>query len=171
MKDLLTLCDFPITKKWNLIYRASRDGLKASDFHLHCDNKPNTLILIKSENGNVFGSYTEQSWSDNDTWKADDNSFIFSLINKDNKPLKLKFLNAEKVICGSADIGPLFGYGPSIQISDRSNQNAGSYSFLGTKTSVYQHPYYAEKEANSFLAGSQRFKVLEIEVFQYDFYA
>ncbi len=60
---LLTLCEFPLNQKWTLIYRASRDGFKASQFHAKCDNKPNTLIIIKSTKNNVFGGYTEQSWS------------------------------------------------------------------------------------------------------------
>jgi hypothetical protein len=34
-------------------------------------------IIIKSTNGNVFGGYTEQSWS-GIGFKADSSSFIFS---------------------------------------------------------------------------------------------
>jgi len=62
IKDLMTLCEFPIDQKWNLIYRASQDGFEAANFHSECDNKPNTLIIIKSENGNIFGGYTEQCY-------------------------------------------------------------------------------------------------------------
>ncbi len=61
IKHLLTLCEFPLNQKWTLIYRASRDGFEASQFNTQCDNKPNTLILIKSTNGNIFGGYTEQT--------------------------------------------------------------------------------------------------------------
>jgi hypothetical protein len=43
-----------------LIYRASQDGFEANDFHSKCDQKPNTLMIIKSEHGNIFGGYTEQ---------------------------------------------------------------------------------------------------------------
>ena len=32
-----------------MIYRGSEDGFRASIFHLKCDNKGPTLILIKSE--------------------------------------------------------------------------------------------------------------------------
>jgi hypothetical protein len=56
-KDLLNLCEFSVDQKWILIYRASQDA-----FHAKCDNKPNTFIIIKSTNGNVFGGYIEQSW-------------------------------------------------------------------------------------------------------------
>jgi hypothetical protein len=53
-------------------------------------------VIIKSSNGNVFGGYTEQSWSNTGPVsefidKSDPNAFIFSLINKENRPLKKKF--------------------------------------------------------------------------------
>jgi len=105
-KDLLALCEFPVDQKWNLIYRASRDGFEASSFHSKCDDKPNTLVIIKSTNGNVFGGYTEQSW----------------------------------------------------------NLKSNSYSNLGQS---FIHPDYASEsnEAKSFLAGSYKFLVSEIEVY------
>ncbi len=39
VKDLLSLCEFPVDQKWNLIYRASQDGFEAAKFHTNCDNK------------------------------------------------------------------------------------------------------------------------------------
>lgn len=61
--ELLTLCQFELNQNWNLMYRATRDGFSASNFHLKCDNKPNSLVIIKSADGSVFGGYTEQNWS------------------------------------------------------------------------------------------------------------
>jgi len=48
VKDLISLCEFPVDQKWNLFYRASRDGFEATNFHSKCDNKQNTLVIIKS---------------------------------------------------------------------------------------------------------------------------
>ncbi len=39
IKELLSLCEFPVDQKWNLIYRASQDGFEASKFHTNCDKK------------------------------------------------------------------------------------------------------------------------------------
>ena len=47
--------------KWNLCYRASRDGWSAQDFHRHCDNKGPTVVLVKANNC-IFGGYTDQNW-------------------------------------------------------------------------------------------------------------
>jgi len=44
-----------------LLYRASRDGWAASNFHSCCDNKGPTVTVIKSGNY-IFGGYTEKSW-------------------------------------------------------------------------------------------------------------
>jgi hypothetical protein len=45
-------------KELKLIYRASDDGFKSSDFHRKCDNIDNTLTFIQSEHGNAFGGKT-----------------------------------------------------------------------------------------------------------------
>ena len=44
--------------KMKLLYRGSRDGTKAKDFHNKCDNIAPTICLYKNEKGNIFGGYT-----------------------------------------------------------------------------------------------------------------
>jgi hypothetical protein len=160
MKELLSLCEFPIDQKWNLIYKASKDGFEAAKFHAKCDNKPNTLIIIKSTNGNVFGGYTEQTWNHASQYKADPSSFIFSLINKLNKPIKMKWSQNYGICCNSSH-GPIFGGGHDLYIAGKSNTNRYSYSNLGHS---YTHPDYAYG-SNEFLAGSYNFQVSEKEVY------
>jgi len=83
---LLELCEFPQDQKWELKYRASRDGFKASDFHSKCGGIPNTLIVIKAKSGNIFGGFTEEGF---DVSVVDLITFIFSLVNKENNPFKV----------------------------------------------------------------------------------
>ena len=162
-KQLMSLCEFPVDQKWNLIYRASQDGFEAAKFHTNCDNKPNTLIVIKSTNDNVFGGYTEQTWNHTGDYKTDKNSFIFSFINKLNKPIKMKWSKSVGIYCRRSN-GPIFGGGFDLCIADKSNTNTTSYSNLGYS---YTHPDYEYKsdEAKSFLAGSYNFQVSEMEVY------
>jgi len=61
-KQLLELCKFPIEQKWELIYKGSRDGFENSDFHAKCDGKLNTLTVIRTESGNIFGGFTKKEW-------------------------------------------------------------------------------------------------------------
>ena len=46
----------------SLLYRASRDGWAASNFHARCDNKGPTVTVVLSGT-NIFGGFTEQSWT------------------------------------------------------------------------------------------------------------
>ena len=46
---------------FGLIYRASRDGWTAVDFHARCDYKGPTVTVITSGK-TIFGGYTEQQW-------------------------------------------------------------------------------------------------------------
>lgn len=50
-----------VTFTYTLIYRASRNGWNAVNFHSACDRKGPTITVVKSGN-NIFGGYTEQSW-------------------------------------------------------------------------------------------------------------
>jgi len=98
-------------QKWNLVYRASRDGFEAANFHSKCNDKAHNLVVIKSTQGNVFGGYTDQDWSGNRIFKNDPNSFIFSLINKQNKPTVIKCNEYEHAIFCDSFYGPIFGRG------------------------------------------------------------
>lgn len=57
LKETLTSasCDYA------LIFRASRNGWTAANFHSCCDNKGPTVTVVKCGNY-IFGGYTDQSW-------------------------------------------------------------------------------------------------------------
>jgi hypothetical protein len=79
-------------------------------------------------------------------------------------PVVLKTTNPDESIYCHSHYGPVFGKGHDIFISDQSNSSALSYSRL---CATYRHPDFVHnsKEANCFLAGSEKFQVAEIEVF------
>jgi hypothetical protein len=68
------------------------------------------------------------------------------------------------IFCGSK-YGPTFGF--DILIANNANTTMDSNSRFGH---TYRHPHYAEgtNEAKTFLAGSFRFQLNEIEVYQKD---
>ena len=47
--------------EWHLLFRASRDGFRASTFHSKCDSKGPTVTIVKS-GGNIFGGFTKRAW-------------------------------------------------------------------------------------------------------------
>jgi hypothetical protein len=104
-----------------------------------------------------------------DGYKTDANAFIFSLINKDSKPIKMRVeAGGQKAIYCDAQAGPTFGGGHDFHIS-----HSPSFDFIFRKNHAklgfsYKHPTYKydSKEAKCFLAGSESFDVSEIEVYQ-----
>jgi hypothetical protein len=113
-------------QKFSLLWRGSRDGFKAQQFHTFCDGHPNTLTLILDTDGNVFGGFTPVEWElGMGMCKADPSlkSFLFTLMNPHNVPARRFALNAERkdeaIYCWS-DCGPHFC---DIVVSDDCNTN------------------------------------------------
>ena len=162
--NLLQLCGFNFNQTFDLIYKASQDGFSAESFHKHCDYKEGTLIIVKTTGDFIFGGYTEKDWS-GCCYKSDRNAFIFSLVNRDNSPIKIKCSIGEKAIGCNPKYGPIFGYkNPDFVLFDHSNANADNFSNL---CNSYIHPLYVQRsaEARSFLAGECNFQTIEIEAF------
>lgn len=157
-------CGKSTSRSWNLLYRASRDGFRASDFHRTCDNKGETLVIIKSTSGCLFGGYTPLQWNQGTNYYIGDSSnrtFIFSLTNtRGSSPTKFPQKDASHSIYSYASRGPTFGGGHDINIADSSNSNTSSYS-------NFPHTFDAQNisDPNTYLAGSYNFTVSDIEVF------
>ena len=161
---MIKLCEFSLGDKWSLLYRATKDGFGAKDFHSKCDGHSNTLTILKAKGSEfIFGGFTTAEWDSSSELKSDANAFIFSLTNKDNKPLKMKVIpNEQSAIYCDSESGPIFGN--DICIDNNANTTMDSYSQLGD---CYSHPQYAfdSNEANTFLAGACQFQLDEIEVY------
>jgi hypothetical protein len=138
-QDLLALCKRE-ERKFLLIYRATRDGFSAANFHAKCDNRAKTLTIIKTTRGFVFGGYTDAAWDSLSKYKADPNAFIFSLVNPSNKPLLIpvKAGGTNAIYCHSI-YGPTFSC--DIAIADNSNANKTSYSRLGCSYDFKLHAF------------------------------
>jgi hypothetical protein len=68
----------------NLIYRATRNGFLAEDFHRECDNQGETFIIIKSINDydeeRICGAYTDIPWTSVKGYKfGKGNSFLITM--------------------------------------------------------------------------------------------
>ena len=127
--------------------------------------------MIKTTNGNIFGAFAEQAWT-NSTNVLDQKAFIISLINKENRPFKAMIIclrgNHYALYCDSSN-GPSFGsnrYNNCVEISIASNSNANqcSSSDIGFTFIHQDYPAGSEK-AKTILAGSHNFQTIEIEVF------
>ncbi|KAK8798792.1 hypothetical protein WA158_007876 [Blastocystis sp. Blastoise] len=126
----------PKENKWKLLFRASEHEYKASEFHKYCDNKGETITLIKhighNNNENIFGGYTNQSWESPSSglYKTYSEEFLFTLSNEHGiPPTKYDYAAGDKSygIGCSASFGPLFGGGNDIRISNNCHNNSDSY--------------------------------------------
>jgi hypothetical protein len=154
-------------QKWTLFYRGSRDGFQASNFHAKCDNQSNTLTLIETTKGFIFGGFTPVSWNSLSGSKADNTkkSFLFTLKNPRNSEGR-KFLisNTSCAIYCSSSYGPTFGGGSEIYVCDSCNTDTSSYTNFGS--------YYVNDtgiDGRQVFTGEYNFTVKDIEVFQFSF--
>jgi hypothetical protein len=151
-------------KKWNLLYRGSRDGFGVSNFHGKCDNQSNTLTLIETTKGSIFGGFTPLSWdSTTNNYKSDSSQsgFLFNLKNPRNSaPQRFRLSSGSNAIYCNASYGPTFGSGHDIYVSNGCNANTSSYTSFG-------NAYVNDTgiQGNQVLAGEYNFTVKEIEVF------
>jgi hypothetical protein len=160
--DLIKVCEFSLNDKWTLLYRGTRDGFGAANFHFECDNHSNTLTIVKAlDSSYIFGGFTSITWDSTSEYKSDPNAFLFSLTNKDNQPSKMRQINTTNSIYCYSGYGPIFGGGFDIHICNNANTTMGSRSNLGQS---YQHPQ--PSQGQSYLAGSHSFQLSEIEVYQ-----
>ena len=169
IKNLKALLNLPLNKSWYLLYQASFHGFNESIFHSKCDGTLGTLVLIKSENSNIFGGYTEVDLKTDYSIviKYDAKAFLFSLINSYNIPVKMAISNPWDAISSYPYYESLLLYQIKFGSNDLSIDinNALGSSYLGNSYRVPSFLSTDPIEINSFLGGSQNFKISEIEVF------
>lgn len=145
-------------KSYNLIYKPSVDGERASDFHRKCDEANNNLSIIKTKKGRVFGGFTTQNWKSSSSgglFKYDANAFVFSVNNKKIYRIKDK----DKAIYCRTDLALFFSDTADIYIYDNCFSSQG-----GTNQSAYE--YNGELYA---LNGEARFNIEDYEVYKVEF--
>jgi len=115
-----------------LIYKATRDGFQADDFHKTCDNKGPSVTVIQTKEGYLFGGFSPVAWDSSDSWKTHPNCFIFTLHNPHHiPPSKYPLLPGDKhgIRCNSA-YGPVFGGGDDIRVYSNSNNTNSSFTYF-----------------------------------------
>jgi hypothetical protein len=169
--DSLIVSEFPPlfeefrAKRFNLLWRGSRDGFTAQEFHRHCDGRANTLTLISDTDGSIFGGFTPLEWESHigGKCKGDDSlrSFLFTLQDPHGvQPRKFAVMAERKqyAIWCPSDRGPQFGYPYELFVGD---------GLMGA-TDNFGKVYTNDTGLNgkTFFTGADKFTVKEIEVFE-----
>ena len=144
-------------KNLNKLYQATIDGGDSKYFHLKCDNIPDTLVLIKSEDKRRFGGFTPIPWKSEGEYIKDPEqmTFVFSLDNKKIYPLKI----IEWAVYHQKDSGPCFGGGRDIAIDGNPIKENTLYN------TQYSFDYKGDILALSEYKDN-KLKIIEYEVFQ-----
>ena len=155
--------DFKGEVKYDLIYRATRDGPKTDDFNKKCNGKNNQLIILKTTKGVVFGGYTGRGFQNtNNGCIKDDSVFLYSIDNKKIYNIK-KGSNALYEL-SSKKFGIFFGKcngdNPIFLGSDCDMLSYESYTCPKSNT---EYEFNFDYELNN---GECNFSLQEIEVFQ-----
>ena len=144
---------------FDLLYRGSRDGFGAKNFHKKCDNKGPTIVIIENTSGNKFGGYAAVSWTSmhqSNQSKDSFSSFLFSIDKKEKLPYKPE--SGSQVLCRHSGYGPIFGASHTLLIDDKCNANNNSYYDPECES------YQGLKEGG-YISGTKYFTVKEIEVY------
>ena len=155
LKSRDKLFDF---KEIKLLYRGSRDGDRTKTCHSLCDNKPNILIIMRSDTNLIFGGYSKIGFKINKRgeYKKDNNSFLFSV----NLNKIYPCIQGREVIC---NIGENYGlcFSDSLSFSDNfmHEKKNNIKSYIKTKFCNMQTEYEMNGGKNNFIYS-------ELEVFQ-----
>jgi len=119
--------------KYELLFRASKDGFRAIDFHNKCDGINNTITLVKTTNGKRFGGFNDLSWNSNNNIKAI--NFIFDLKEKEVFYNDNNNNNNNNKIDSYSNYGPIFEGNNGFKISDNCNENKNYFNSIQSKNS------------------------------------
>jgi hypothetical protein len=163
----------PVLKKWlgakaplQLLFKSS-DVRDAKGFHRACDGKANTLVIVRSKEGNIFGGFAVPAWASGpehrSSWIVDATqlSFIFVLKNTfGDPPTRFPMKSTEDAICCRTTYGPSFGEGCDFTL------------WNGTDTHAFLRESYVDKLGRGTAAFVSTGKVYQrFEVDSYEVWA
>ena len=155
---------------FKLVYRGTRDGDSAKEFHKRCDKIGQNITFVKTDKDKIFGGFTKCNWEipekylkemEEDTesgiQKKDKYSFCFTLGSEKNIYEHCEDDEKEAIFC-SPKFGPTF-CSNIFAINNKFFKNGG-YS-TKKETSKF------DGQSNDYeLTGEKDFKIKELEVYE-----
>lgn len=85
LEDSLTMGTSLQNKELACVYKASRDGWSAVDFHKCVDGKGSALVVALSRSGKIFGGFNPLGWRSTDDYYQSNAAFLWFVGNTSNK--------------------------------------------------------------------------------------
>jgi hypothetical protein len=182
--DSSIISDFPAifanfrSSEFRLLWRTNGDLFTVADFHHHCNDRPNTLTVIRDTRGYIFGGFTPVPWESR-VWNrkreeanncrardASGKSFLFTIKNPWGHPPKKFPVRKHRKDCAvylCEKQGPSFGCYPH-DLSFGTTADGGR--ICHTMGFGYSYDPGGLPDSTRFLTGDRTFTLREIEVFQ-----
>ena len=151
-----------------MLFKGSRDGWYASDFHTKCDGKGPTITLLKMVDGACIGGFTSAQWSspseEYGVYVEDKSAVLFNLTTRTRFPVK----NHSYAINCDKNYGPVFG---QAELGTKEPFNGTDKCYSLTNYPGYEIPVDS-KGMNSLVnnkAGFAKFTISELEVWEIRF--
>lgn len=138
---------------YDLLYKATKDGDKSENFHSKCDNVENTIVIIKTTAGKIFGGFTTKLWNHSGLVK-DPLAFVFSINNQKIYNI-VDNINGENAIYCHNSYGPCFGYQTDFGLYSGCIEKNNNWC---RDSKIYNFKY-------NDLNGVQNFQALDYEVY------
>ena len=143
--------------KFNLIYRASRDGDSPKIYQTKCQGKNNLLYVIQTKKGWKLGGYSEVKADFQNKHILDLSAFIFSLTLK-----KIyDYLESNSSVTFKEGYGPMFDWGFFVGNNNFFDDNLNTS--IAKKSDSRFYYMDSDFEINN---GEPNFLINELEVFQ-----
>ena len=145
---------------FTLLYKGSQDTDSSKIFHQKCDNIPNILLVILTNQNYIFGGYTSVGFDSSGNAKKDAEAFLFSVdfqkIYEINKEQYAIFCNKNcgPIFCGKSD--GLY----NICIPDQFFKNKSYTCKKGVP--------FNTTELFELNHGEKEFQVVELEIYKID---
>jgi hypothetical protein len=145
-----------------MIYSGKNDGFNSINFHSKCDHISKTVWIIKDDDNNVFGAFTDIPFDRGNSFKSSYKSFLFSLNSRKYykiKPILYDIKNINHAVYHTNDNLCIFG-DIDLFISNNCNSNNLSFHNIGHS--------YTNNNGGLIQLSSERkfFRVMDIEVFK-----
>lgn len=90
------------------VYKASRDGWSAVDFHENVDSRGSALVVCLSKSGKKFGGYSPTGWMSTDDYVSSNAAFLW--FQRGKEVIKCPVLQGgNAALFDYASAGPVFG--------------------------------------------------------------
>jgi hypothetical protein len=154
--------------KFELLFRATRDGLTNTAFHQRCDNKGATVTVVKNSAKFIYGGYTTVPWQSAESkYFPDCCSFLFRIRQEGHAEVtSMKYAVQEgktaNSVYSAAACGPTFGNGHDLIVFSGNPTKEGNIwktggAKFGTTYTTHAHTVQEYNGAN--------FELEEVEVY------